>query len=196
MEVFLWSNLKLQDTTKSELPDTFHVESSANKLSSHCFHRLCFSPIIHWTGQIYQLSGPGHTVRIFLTWFCASFLSHWYIHVSLSKHCPYRLLPGLLCKAMAKFSSWSVSRKKSVRTHLVFYQMMVPPVPDAPSVACEKATKAIYSGHSSQSGTCLLCGLPCTEEVNSINLRDLGLWGIWHLLLLRTACCLRIYCCR
>lgn len=113
---FCESNLKLQDTNQSKLPDTFHVESSINKLSSHCSHRLCFRPIIHWTGHIYQLSGSGHNVRISLARFCVSFLSHWYIPVWLSKHCPYRLLSGLLCKAIAKFSSRSVSRKKSVRS--------------------------------------------------------------------------------
>lgn len=171
------------------------MESSINKLSSHCSHRLCFRPIIHWTGHIYQRSGSGHTFRISLMWFCVSFLSHWYIPVSLSKHCPYRLLPGLLCKSIAKFSSFSLSRKKNVRSHLGSYQMMVPPVLDATPVACEKATKAIYQGHHLQSGTCLHRGLPCTEEVNSIHVEDSGSRGIWHLLLLRTACCLRIYYC-
>lgn len=106
----------------------------------------------------------------FLHMIFVSFPSCWYIPVSLSKQCPHGLLPGLLGKAMAKFSSWSVSSKKSIRTH----QMMVPPVPDAPSVAGEKATKAIYPGHHNVPA----CVLPCTEEVSILGIWDCGKFGI------------------
>lgn len=179
-------------------PVTYGVSNKQTKQPLF-LQTLCFGPGIHRMGYIYRFSGSSHTGKISFAQFCVCFVSRWHTPVSLSKHCPYRLLPGLR-KRVTKFSSCRAPHKKSVRSHFGLYPVMALPVP------CVKPCVTDFCGlwespreyspkpQLANRRVPVLQG-PLYRGTEQYPCDGLGWRAIWRLLLPRSTCCVRIYYC-